>query len=298
MRLIIPAIVLSCLACSSAWALEEIRTVPLCDGLKTRVTAVSSSLSQRDLAGAINFAITGARESCALISDKSSRSQIKSINEQAGQKSVSVGLDMQYLMPRVLRLARMTNGAFDPTVWSKSKKSRYQDIQFNSGARTVMLASKGAAISLRGILKGYLADRIAARLRSRGIHSYLINVGGTVMKSSGRGQSSSWMVGIPDPHRRGAESVCRVALVNRSMATVATYPWQQGRETYPGSPYYASVSILTGDANVAEALANAAMVAGPQIKGLIQRIQGAGAVVIDHRGKLSIVGNVQAACLQ
>ena len=278
-------------------ARSETRSAKLCDGHKAEVTAVSSKLGKRALVNAINFAITGARDSCRVLSERDSRSQVRFINEQAGNAAVAVGLDLQYLLPRVIKLSRFTNGAFDPTAWSRKKRTSYQDISFDPRARQAMITRRGGSLSFRGIVRGYMADRIAARLRKHGVHSYFINVDGMTKKSSGNDGQSSWMIGIQDPHNRSEDSVCRIALVNRALATVAAYPWEIKEETYPGSAAYASVSVLTADAMTADALANAAMVVGDKAIPMIQRIGGSGAVFISHQGQLRVIGSVPAACL-
>lgn len=274
------------------------RTVNLCDNIKATVTVISQKKSKNTVLSAINYAVTGARESCQILSDRGSRSQTRFINGQAGQGTISVGPDLQYLLPRVIRLSRLTGGAFDPMAWSYQSRANYQDIYFDPVGRKAMIKRKGGSISFRGLLRGYLTDRIAARLRKQGIHRYFIEVGGSAVKSSGQNVDSSWMAGIPDPQNRHAESICRIALVNRAMVTVGANPWEVGSTSFPGSADYASVTVLSSRAYVAEALANAAMVSGDRAKAILQGIQGVGAILISHQGSMSVIGSVPAACLQ
>ena len=156
------------LASGRAEAVVQTRVVSLCDGIKAEVTVVSSRHSKGTMLSAINFAATGARDSCKTLSDRHSKSQVRSINAQAGQAAVPVGLDLQYLMPRTVQLSRLTAGAFDPTAWSRRKRASYQDIVIDPARRAIMLKKKGDSLSFRGLLKGYLADRMAARLRKKG----------------------------------------------------------------------------------------------------------------------------------
>lgn len=296
--LMIGVILMSLMSALEVSAQSETRSVSLCDGIKATVTAIATRSQKKSILNAINYAVTGARESCKIVSTRGSQSQTRLINEKAGNAFVPVGLDLQYLLPRVIRISHMTGGAFDPMAWSRRKKSNYRDISFDPNSRQAMLKRRGEILSFHGILKGYLADRIAARLRKRGVNRYLINVGGSVTKASGRGNNSSWMTGIQDPHNRAEDSICRLALVNKAMATVAAYPWHQGVASFPGAAAFASVSILMSDASTAEALANTAMVLGEKAKTLLKRTRGAGAVIISHEGRLSIIGNVPAACIR
>ncbi len=267
------------------------RSSTLCQGLQVKVQAIGTTKK------VVDYAIDGAKKSCRQVSEAESRSQTLQLNQQAGKQAVSVGRDLQYLLPRVMYMAQLTGGAFDPTAWSKKKKTTYRDLWFDKVGQRAMIRRKGGELSFRGVLKGYLTDRIAARLKHQGVTRYSINLNNSVLKASGRGPGASWMIGIPDPHHQNSDSVCRVALVNRALATAADYSWYQGADSFPGTSTYASVSVLASDANLAEALANAAIVSGAQGPHLISRIPGAGAVFITHQGRLSIVGSVPAACM-
>ena len=273
------------------------RKQELCRGIEAQVWVAASGANKKQVMSAINFALTGARESCAVVAEWSQRGETAALNQHAGDGPIPIGLDLQYLLPRVTQLAAATEGAFDPTAWSP-KRSSYRDIWLDPSQRRAMLKKKQSRLSFRGILKGYLADRIAARLQSRGIKRYHVVVAGSAMKAEGRGAHSSWMTGIPDPHHQDRDSVCRVALVNRALVTVAAYSWDQSEESYPGSAAFASVTVLAPHAHQADALANAAMVLGPQATATIRSSPGAGAVLISHQGQVSTVGSVPAVCMR
>lgn len=273
------------------------RSQEICPGVEARVSVVSGAAHQETALDAINHALTGARESCAILGEWDKRSQTKQLNQYAGQGPIPVGRDLQFLLPQVTRFAQQTGGAFDPTAWSKERKTRYTDIWYEASSGRAMLKRKGATISFRGLLNGYLTDRIAARLENLNIHRYLISVGGMAMKAQGNGVQSSWMTGIADPRRPQADSVCRVALADRSLVTVTDAAWDPSKLSFPGAASFLSVTILSPYAHEANALANAAMVMGEAIRPLIEGRRDRGAVLMDHNGRLKVIGAVPAACM-
>ena len=63
----------------------------------------------------------------------------------------------------------------------------------------VGLMKAGAGVTLDGVATGYIVDRAIESLRTSGIRSALVNVGGTVGTVGSRGDGSLWEVGISDP---------------------------------------------------------------------------------------------------
>ena len=273
------------------------RSQEICPGVEAHIRLLASEATQETALSAINHALTGARESCIILGEWDSRSQTKQLSQYAGQRPVAVGRDLKFLLPQVLSLADQTSGAFDPTAWSKKSESRYTDIWYDASTGQAMLKRKGATVSFRGLLNGYLADRIAARLEGLNFHRYLISVGKRVVKAQGMGEHSSWMVGIDDPRQPQADSVCRVALVDRSMVTVNDSAWVSEINSFPGAASFLSVTVLAPYAYEANALANAAMVMGARIQPLIESVPHRGAVLMDHNGRLQVFGSVPAACM-
>ncbi|MET4101582.1 thiamine biosynthesis lipoprotein [Roseovarius sp. MBR-78] len=121
-----------------------------------------------------------------------------------------------------------TGGAFDPTVqplWRARATGGdeaaargligWQGVRFD--AQTVTLARPGMALTLNGIAQGYITDRIADLLRSRGFGDVLVDMGEVVARGR-RGDGAAWQAGIAAPD--GA-LVGRVTLRDRALATSA-----------------------------------------------------------------------------
>lgn len=134
-------------------------------------------------------------------------------------------------------LHRATEGAFDPTVQplfalaaraaqtgappSAAARARargavgWDDVGF--GAGQIRLFRPGAALTLNGIAQGFITDRIAAILRTRGLSDILVDMGEVVARGHGA-DGAPWTAGIADP---SGAVVKRLTLADRAIATSA-----------------------------------------------------------------------------
>lgn len=167
-----------------------------------------------------------------------------------------------------------TGGAFDPTVqpvWlvlaqgGDLDRARaavgWQHVQFDT--RTVRLTRPGMRLTLNGIAQGYITDRIAALLRSRGLGNVLIDMGEIVAIGT-HPDGRDWQAGISRPD---GKIVHHVALGNRALATSAPFGTllpTQGKQGHIIDPTNATtraerelVSISAPRAAVADGLSTA-----------------------------------------
>ncbi len=134
-------------------------------------------------------------------------------------------------------LHRNTEGAFDPTIqplWllyaaaasedrlptdreiaRAREQSGWQHLHFTS--KSVSFARPGMALTMNGVAQGYIADRVAAVLRARGMTDVLIDMG-EIAALGGRADGTPWRAGISLPNGR---VVREVKLGERALATSA-----------------------------------------------------------------------------
>jgi thiamine biosynthesis lipoprotein len=86
----------------------------------------------------------------------------------------------------------------------------------------VSLEKPGMSVTLDCIGKGYVLDRVAARLRSFGIRSALIQGGGTVVAIGTRCDGSPWRIGIRDPVNSDS-LIGALSLMDGAVATSGDY---------------------------------------------------------------------------
>lgn len=143
-------------------------------------------------------------------------------------------------------VSRTTGGLFDVTVgplinaygFGPTKKTTLNPIQLDSvrkligytklslDGNSVVKAMPGMKIDLNAIAQGYTVDVLAELLESRGIHNYLIELGGEVRAKGKKLDGSPWTLGIEQPDEDQAEGAslnATIALPDRSLATSGNY---------------------------------------------------------------------------
>lgn len=134
-----------------------------------------------------------------------------------------------------------TGGAFDPTIMPLSeaygfgnKKNvdpenvnadslmqfiGFEHIEFN---QKEVNSQPGMRLDFNGIAQGYSVDIVGAFLKSRGIHRFMVEIGGEVICSGTKNGGIAWVTGIENPLKPAALAAT-VALSNRAMTTAGNY---------------------------------------------------------------------------
>jgi thiamine biosynthesis lipoprotein ApbE len=196
-----------------------------------------------------------------------------------------------------LDAARATDGAFDPTVKPLSDLYRAQR---DGGAaptaaalaqarervgwqrvrvdgETLVKERPDLALDLDGIVAGFVADRLAPALAELDVRNFMLDLTGEVLCRGMRPDGAPWCIGIVDPLRAvpGAErSLFMLPLVDRALCTSSdhrTAASADGELTHVFDPRtgsnpahgIASVSVLARSCALADALATALLVLGP-----------------------------------
>jgi len=222
-------------------------------------------------------------------------SPLAEVNRLAGVEPVKVPPDLLDLVERSIRLAEITNGAFDPTwaalwgVWDfKAEHPRvpddaaieratalidYRQIEIDRDASTLYLPRKGMKIGLGGIAKGYALDLTVQRLHDAGFNDFVITGGGQVY-ASGTKDGRPWCVGVRDPRGPPDDSFGIVELSDASLSTSGDYErffiidgvrYHHILDPRTGRPADSprSVTVLCPDATLADAVSTALMIVEP-----------------------------------
>jgi len=196
------------------------------------------------------------------------------------------------LLACALGFAARTDGAFDPTVcpmvraWGFTTgayrvpdPAELADLRARGNYRDVMLAGgvatlgSGMALDFGAIAKGYSADVMADVMRSRGVTSGLISLGGNVRALGAKPDGSPWRVGIRDPERPD-RLVGVVSVRDLSVVTSGGYErffvrdgmrYHHILDPGTGEPARSgllSVTVISPDGALADALSTALFVMG------------------------------------
>ena len=159
---------------------------------------------------------------------------------------------------------------------------------------TVTLADRRMAISLDGVAKGFVVDRVVDQLSAKGAQRVLVDAGGDMASNRSSGRDEAWTIGIQHPRRTEA-TIGRVQLIGGGVATSGDYfrsftPDHRHHDILDprtGRPAQelSSASLLASSAMIADALSTAALVLGP-VDGIdfIDDFQGAEGILVSKDG--------------
>jgi len=146
------------------------------------------------------------------------------------------------------------------------------------GVQIIKRDIPGVKLDFSALAKGYGVDVVAEYLTSSGVSNFFVEIGGEVRTGGVSPRGDKWRVGInqPDPDADVSALYTRVSISNNSMATSGNYrnynivdgvrAWHTiNPETgYPESNPLLSATIIHKRCIIADALATACMVMGPE----------------------------------
>ena len=148
-------------------------------------------------------------------------SEIQQINENAGEKAVSVSADTLALLKAGKALGAATGNTFDIAIspivkaWGFTENThtiptqetldtllpltKAEDVSVNEDNSTVYLEKEGMAVDLGGIAKGYASDKLAELLQRKGVQSAWLSLGGNVCAIGKKPDGSPWKIAVQNP---------------------------------------------------------------------------------------------------
>ena len=227
----------------------------------------------------------------ALCDPENEDSDIFKINS-AGGKFIEVCGETAEQIRRALQICAATDGKFDisaypvvkawgfisknyriPTDEERLELKRtvgYEKIEVDGNS--VRLAD-GAQISLAAIAKGYASQRVCEILKSYGVKSAMVWLGGNVQTVGGRPDGRDWQIGIQNPIDT-QKSVCSVKIRDKAAVTSGDYQryFEKNGVRYghimdlqtcaPACSDLLSVTIICGDGAYADGLSTALFAMG------------------------------------
>lgn len=211
------------------------------------------------------------------------------INAAAGGAVVPIDAECRAILEYAGVCWSLSDGLFDITsgvlrrVWTKGRTQLptpdelrpilalvdWQKIELSdAGVRLVM---PGMEIDLGGVVKEYAADALAQRIRSAGIDSGVVNLGGDIFCVGANPEGLPWRIGIQNPEGPGA--IAQVSIADAGLATSGGYEryFEIGGNRVShllnpatGMPVesLASVSVIADQSVVAGSIATIALLKG------------------------------------
>lgn len=133
---------------------------------------------------------------------------------------------------------------------------------------TVRISDADARIDVGALGKGYAAEQAAKVLEERDAESYVLNIGGNIRIIGHKPDGGSWVTGIKDPFHHESQYAMYVELADTSCVTSGIYErffTVDGtryhhiidEDTLMPADHFASVSVITKDSGLADALSTA-----------------------------------------
>lgn len=219
----------------------------------------------------------------------SSDSPVAQLNSKG---KIGANKDMLLLLTRAKEISRKTEGAFDPTIYPLVKKwgfiskeynvpdkeeidSLLNNVDYNSiviDNNEISLINQATEIDLGAIAKGYTSQQVIDLFKAQGVTSGIISLGGNVYALGTRQDGKKWRVGIQAPDSE--EYVGVISVSDKAVITSGGYQrffekdgvkYHHILNPYTGYPANAglkSVTVVSDDGTMADALSTAIYVMG------------------------------------
>lgn len=196
-----------------------------------------------------------------------------------------------------------------PDANALAEAARHTDIDdliINTEDSTVFFADPALKLDVGAIAKGYAAEKAAQLLISRGVTSYVLNVGGNLRAIGTKPSGSGWSTGITNPDKSSDKDfVTKVVLKDTSLVTSGDYERYFtvdgvryhhiiDPKTNMPAAYFSSVSVFTKDSGLADALSTA-LFCMPYEEGLAltERIGGVEVLWVTRDGTLKQTDGIE-----
>ena len=150
----------------------------------------------------------------------------------------------------------------------------YNAVILSDTDKSVYLTLEGMSIDLGAIAKGYAGDAAADVLRSYGVKSAIIDLGGNVVTIGGRPDGADWRIGIRNPIIGESGHIGVVAVQDKAVVTSGGYERYfesegryyhhifDGKTGYPADSGLLSVTVISDSSTDADKLSTVAFVLG------------------------------------
>jgi thiamine biosynthesis lipoprotein len=263
--------------------------------------------------------LASARELCRDLERRLSEwredSEISRVNREAAAAPVAVSDPLRKIVAGALQVTSVTGGAFDLTwktlepAWERAaardalptagelaqalRAMGPENVILEAGA--LRLGNPATRLGIAGVAKGWIIDAVFLHLSRAGYDDVLVNIGGDLRAAGAAEDETPHVIEIVDPYRRGAVAG-RLDVRDTAIATSGNYLRTRriaGRDIghildpRTGWPpdFDGSVTVLAPDAAMADALATALFVLGPEAGlALARELDGVDAVYATRDG--------------
>ncbi len=252
-------------------------------------TVMSFTAYGRNAEAAVEAAVEEVKRLDALLSTGSASSEVSMLNREG---TGTVSEDTAVLFRRGMDIYGQTGGLFDLTVYPLMRlwgfptkeyhvpsEAELQEVLSLVDASRIFAEGNeirlgaGQQVDLGGIAKGYTSGRIMEIYEEYGISSGMVSLGGNVQVLGEKPDGMLWRIGIKDPSGE-QELAAVVSVENCAVVTSGGYEryFEEDGNTYihildprtgyPASGDLASVTVVSADGTLADALSTSLYIMG------------------------------------
>jgi len=293
-------------------------------GCRFEISAVMASASHAKKA--ILAAEEEMRRIERLLTTYDEDSETSLINRNAGIQPVGVSRETLGIIQRSIRISELTAGAFDITYGGIDKRLwnfdvemqhlpdarlarkmvrliNFRNILIDEDNNSILLREKGMRINFGGIGKGYAAERAKVVMLEMGVDSGIVNASGDLAVWGSQPNGQPWTIGIVHPDLPD-QAFCHLNITNMALATSGNYEkfaiidgkkYSHTINPRTGLPVTGikSVTIITPNAEIADAMATPVMIMGIEAgMDMINQMKDIEAVLIDDDNNLFTSSNI------
>ena len=241
----------------------------------------------------VNKAVDEINRLETVLSAEKQESDIYKLNETG---SGTLSTDTKNIVSRALEINKTTNGAFDISIYPLMVKWGFTTQKYNVPSKNeiskllkdvdsskIIFDEKSGNIKLKenmkidlgGIAKGYTSSRVMQIFKECGVTSGLVSLGGTVQALGTKTDGTAWQIAIENPDK-SSDYIGVVSVKDKAVITSGGYEryFEKNGKTYhhildPETGYPAesglkSVTIVSDDGTLADALSTSLFVMGKE----------------------------------
>ncbi len=241
----------------------------------------------------VNKAVDEINRLETVLSAEKQESDIYKLNETG---SGTLSADTKNIVSKALEINKTTNGAFDISIYPLMVKWGFTTQKYNVPSKNeiskllkdvdsskIIFDEKSGNIKLKenmkidlgGIAKGYTSNRVMQIFKECGVKSGLVSLGGNVQALGTKTDGTAWQIAIENPDK-SSDYIGVVSVKDKAVITSGGYEryFEKNGKTYhhildPETGYPAesglkSVTIVSDDGTLADALSTSLFVMGKE----------------------------------
>lgn len=247
----------------------------------------------KNVENGVNKAVDEINRLETVLSAEKQESDIYKLNETG---SGTLSTDTKNIVSKALEINKTTNGAFDISIYPLMVKWGFTTQKYNVPSKNeiskllkdvdsskIIFDEKSGNIKLKenmkidlgGIAKGYTSNRVMQIFKECGVKSGLVSLGGNVQALGTKTDGTAWQIAIENPDK-SSDYIGVVSVKDKAVITSGGYEryFEKNGKTYhhildPETGYPAesgvkSVTIVSDDGTLADALSTSLFVMGKE----------------------------------